>query len=198
MTDLAKHELRREIRSNRRAQPFAPGRGENIAATFLATAAIIERMTAEPDAPLALYVSLPGEPPTAELRARLRDLGSRVLLPVARPEAALAWIDDPGETATAWGTPRADPTIDAPPTVAETVSEFAALAPSIILVPALAATQDGRRLGQGGGYYDRFLGALPGASAGGPLRVALVGPGELLEEIPTDELDRPVDMIVTG
>ncbi len=198
MTDLAKHELRREIRSSRRAQPFEPGRGENIAATFLATIEIVERMTAQPEAPLALYVSLPGEPPTAELRARLRDRGSRVLLPVARPEAALAWIDDPGETATAWGTPRADPTIEAPPTVADTASEFAALAPSVILVPALAVTRDGRRLGQGGGYYDRFLGELPGASTGGPLRVALVGPGELLADIPTDELDRPVDIVVTG
>ena len=165
---------------------------------MLATDEVAQRLAAYPQAPLALYVSLPGEPPTAELRAVLRARGVRVLLPVARPDSELAWIDDPGDAATAWGTPRADPEISVPPAVAANVAELAALAPAVILVPALAATADGRRLGQGGGYYDRFLGDLPAAIDGGPLRVALVGPSELLTDLPTDELDHPVDVVVVG
>lgn len=85
-----------------------------------------------------------------------------------------------------------------PPTVAANVAESAGLAPAVILVPALAATADGRRLGQAGGYYDRFLGDQPRPDAGGPLRVALVGPSELLTDLPTDELDHPVDIVVVG
>ncbi len=37
---------------------------------------------------------------------------------------------------------------------------------SLCLVPALAFTERGERLGRGGGYYDRFLSRFPGVAAG--------------------------------
>ena len=62
----------------------------------------------------------------------------------------------------------------------------------LILVPGLAFTRLGFRLGYGGGYYDRLL-AQPGhAPALGACFQAL-----LLEELPHELHDVPVDFLVT-
>ncbi len=63
---------------------------------------------------------------------------------------------------------------------------------ALILVPGLAFTRLGFRLGYGGGYYDRLL-AQPGhAPTLGACFQAL-----LLEEIPHEPHDVPVDFLVT-
>lgn len=63
---------------------------------------------------------------------------------------------------------------------------------SLILVPGLAFTSAGHRLGYGAGYYDRLL-SLPGhAPSLGPCYQAL-----LLDSLPHEAHDAPVDFIVT-
>ena len=47
--------------------------------------------------PVACYASLPGEPPTEELRARLRARGTTVLLPWLRDDGGLDWVRDEGQ-----------------------------------------------------------------------------------------------------
>lgn len=61
-----------------------------------------------------------------------------------------------------------------------------------VAVPGLAFTSTGARLGQGGGFYDRFLADHPRA-----LRVALAFDCQLVQSIPTDPHDQTVDAIVT-
>ncbi len=64
---------------------------------------------------------------------------------------------------------------------------------SIIIVPALALTRSGKRLGYGAGFYDRVL-----PSFRPPARV--VGccyEAELLEELPTEPHDQVMDWIAT-
>ena len=65
----------------------------------------------------------------------------------------------------------------------------------LIVIPALAASADGTRLGQGGGWYDR---ALTHRSPGTPV-VAVIFDDEVLEAeiIPAEPHDVPVDGIVT-
>lgn len=63
---------------------------------------------------------------------------------------------------------------------------------AVILVPGLAFSSDGRRLGKGGGYYDRFL-----AKERGHKTVALSYGFQITDEIPSGMYDVPVDMIVT-
>lgn len=63
-------------------------------------------------------------------------------------------------------------------------------APDLILVPGMAFTQDGWRLGRGGGYYDRYL---PRTNA---LTVALARDFQMVDHIPTEAHDIPVDALV--
>lgn len=63
----------------------------------------------------------------------------------------------------------------------------------IVLVPALAFDLQGNRLGRGGGYYDRFLARLPSRV----LRVGICLDRLVVERLPTDAHDQPVDIILT-
>ena len=61
----------------------------------------------------------------------------------------------------------------------------------VILVPALCYDADRYRLGQGGGYYDRFLADCPAVSVG-------LGRERLMPvSVPRMEHDLPVDILVT-
>ncbi|MFC3850220.1 5-formyltetrahydrofolate cyclo-ligase [Corynebacterium hansenii] len=62
----------------------------------------------------------------------------------------------------------------------------------IVLVPGVAADRSGMRMGRGAGYYDRSL-----AHATGRLAVIL-HPNEVVEAVPHDAHDLPVDAIITA
>jgi len=59
------------------------------------------------------------------------------------------------------------------------------------VIPCLSCSRSGQRLGQGGGYYDRFLSAYR-ASA-----VLICRERLMREELPTEPHDRPVPWVVT-
>lgn len=150
--------------------------------------------TALADRTLALLEELPGprrvtcyasygtEPATDELRSRLSASGFEVLLPRVDGER-LEWVlDSPRTTVSSMG-------IEEPSGDAVDLLPLRAL-----LIPALAATPEGDRLGKGGGYYDRVLAGL-GDDA--PLIVALLGDGDVVGNVPVEAHDRQVDVIVT-
>ncbi len=96
------------------------------------------------------YVSMPGEPATGRIIRRALADGKRVYVPKCQGRLMLAVrIDRPDALRPgAYGIPE-------PADCEETA---AADALDLILVPCVAASADGRRLGHGAGYYDRFLG----------------------------------------
>jgi 5-formyltetrahydrofolate cyclo-ligase len=64
----------------------------------------------------------------------------------------------------------------------------------VILTPAVAVDRTGRRVGYGGGYYDRFLPRTREDAA----RVAVVLAEQLVDEdLPAGSFDLPVHVIVT-
>ncbi len=63
----------------------------------------------------------------------------------------------------------------------------------LVVVPGLAFDTAGHRLGRGGGYYDRFLGRLPRSAS----TVGIAFDFQVVEEVPADDSDAPVGMIVT-
>lgn len=62
---------------------------------------------------------------------------------------------------------------------------------AIALVPGIAFTPQGYRIGYGGGYFDRFLEHFTGTSIG------LAFACQMLDAFPIGEYDRPVDIVVT-
>ncbi|MBE6959995.1 MAG: 5-formyltetrahydrofolate cyclo-ligase [Ruminococcaceae bacterium] len=62
---------------------------------------------------------------------------------------------------------------------------------ALVLMPGLAFDREGHRIGYGGGFYDRFLAAEPGHPT-----IALCYEFQLLEHIPTEEFDIPVDCVL--
>ena len=69
------------------------------------------------------------------------------------------------------------------------------LAPDIVLTPLLAFDRRGYRLGYGGGYYDRTLQGL--RAQGKVLAVGFGYEGQEIDKVPAEELDAPLDWIVT-
>jgi len=62
----------------------------------------------------------------------------------------------------------------------------------VIVCPGLAFSPSGQRLGQGGGFYDRYIKKAPQATT--------IGVGfsiQLLENIPTEEHDATMHLVVT-
>ena len=138
----------------------------------------------------ALFVPTPLEPDMSLTLGQLE----RALLPVLLDEAgaplgAPRWgLWEAGRALVTLGRPPAQP--DGEARGAESLKEA-----DLIVIPALAASVDGTRLGQGGGWYDR---ALMHRSPGVPV-VAVIFDDEVLEPgiIPAEPHDVPVDAIVT-
>jgi 5-formyltetrahydrofolate cyclo-ligase len=63
----------------------------------------------------------------------------------------------------------------------------------VAVVPGLGFALDGRRLGQGGGHFDRFLPRLRPAC----LTIGVCFAEQLLEDLPTERHDVRVHAVVT-
>ncbi len=66
------------------------------------------------------------------------------------------------------------------------------LTPGLVVVPLLAFTAAGLRLGQGGGHYDRWLGTHPSVPA-----IGLAWDCQIAEELPFEPHDRRLAAVVT-
>src|SRR4051812_36173833 len=169
----AKAALRRTLRERRAARDEAAraAAGERLAA----------HAAAIPAGTVAAFVGTRTEPPTLPLLAALNAAGRRVLLPVLREDMDLEWAPFEGDDALR---PARLGLLE--PTGAS-LGLHAVRDAELVLAPALAVDRDGRRLGQGGGSYDRAL-----ERAAAPV-VAVVFDDEVLQApIPVEAHDRPV------
>ncbi|MDG2020886.1 MAG: 5-formyltetrahydrofolate cyclo-ligase [Phycisphaerales bacterium] len=62
----------------------------------------------------------------------------------------------------------------------------------LIFVPGVAFTRDGRRLGRGGGYYDRFMADLPPTT----WRIGVCHARQIRADLPIGGHDVPVDELL--
>jgi len=178
---MGKEELRLEAVARRRA--ISPEErlqsAEAIAAHVLAQPVIAQSSR------VAAYVSMRSEPGTGPTIAGLLDRGIEVIVPITLEDGRLDWVVYSPEAAivsTSLGI--AEPEGDLLGVSALSSVDF-------VIAPALAVDVEGNRLGRGAGYYDRAL-----AHANAPL-CALLFAGEIVDALPHEEHDVPMDMVVT-
>lgn len=131
-----------------------------------------------------LYVSVGKEPSTRLILQHALDAGKRVCVPlcVNRHEMLAARIHRLSDLAPgSMGIPE-------PAAPAETI---AAQELDLMIVPCVCASADGKRLGHGAGYYDRFL-AQNHANA-----ICLCFESMLRDDIPMDEYDVWMPVVLT-
>lgn len=135
---------------------------------------------------IACYASRGDEPDTSALLAEFLDQGIGILLPhVAQPSPPRwAWWSGEPMIAGFAGIPMPAGPPEAPDILGSA---------DLIILPGLAGTTQGVRLGQGGGWYDR---ALDQARPGTP-RWLLLNDSEVLDWLPSEASDQPVTALVT-
>ncbi|WP_340536931.1 5-formyltetrahydrofolate cyclo-ligase [Nocardioides sp. GXZ039] len=137
---------------------------------------------------VAAYVSIGVEPGTTLLLESLLAARVRVLLPVLLPDGDLDWAvhtDAPGSLARA-RLGLLEPT-------SERLGVDAVAMADAVVVPGLAVSPSGLRMGRGGGSYDRALARVP---AGTFTCVALYD-DEVGLDVPAEPHDRPVTAAVS-
>lgn len=201
----SKEEIRSSHRARRSALPLAAqdAAAAGIAGHGLQWASGLARGR---QGIFAAYLGVGAEPPTLPLLTALTDAGHRVLLPVCEPEIELSWV---------YWTPQSRFARSRYAPIQEPIGERHGTAvmrdATAIILPATAVDFSGNRIGQGGGYYDKFLAALATLSpasgeasdeafdAAALPTAAVVYDTEVLPagSIPAESFDRKVDAALT-
>jgi len=79
------------------------------------------------------------------------------------------------------------------PLIEQAIKEEALGTIDFILLPGVAFTRDGGRLGYGGGFYDKLLARMPHR----PALVAAAFALQVVDDIPLEDTDQRVDWLVT-
>lgn len=125
--------------------------------------------------PVLAYLSVGGE------------LGTRALVEALRPRGVLLpRVLGPGMMEAAVHTGVLEPGPHGIPAPTGPVGS-----PRVVLVPGVAFDRAGNRLGQGGGFYDRWLRAHPDV-----VSVGLCHDLQIVDAVPMDPHDRPVDRVL--
>ncbi len=131
-----------------------------------------------------IYLSMVNEPPTSRILQTAFDSGKQVYVPRCYSGGVMKAVHvtpeseyQPGR----YGIP--EPADD---TETATADEL-----DLIIVPCLSVSGDGRRMGHGMGYYDRFFGTS------GVTKMCICFEEMICEDIPMEDMDIYVDYIVT-
>lgn len=130
------------------------------------------------------YAAMASEPDIGPALAAWREAGHAIALPFFESRASpMRFCADDGTHA------------PGPFAIDQPLPGSADAAPGLLLVPLVAADRAGNRIGQGAGHYDRALDALREKSP-----VAAIGicwDCQIVEALPADPWDQPLDLIVT-
>lgn len=177
--------LRRELRSKRNAHVLA------LDPRFRAL------MFKQPPSPVSalvpagatvgVYLAGPGEAPATAYARHFHEAGHKVVLPSFANRAAQMTFRE-------WRSPWVDDMLVPSPWqgIAQPDADASEFVPDVVFVPLVGFTAGGDRLGQGGGHYDRWLAANPGA-----VPIGLAWDCQLVSDLPCETHDRRLHAVVT-
>ena len=135
---------------------------------------------------IGCYLSAVDEPPTRDFIEWALEDDIEVLLPISRDDGLLDWAHfsagDEGVDSLGMPIPLGDVL---GPVAIDTVD--------VLIVPASLVDRDGMRMGWGRGYFDRTLGSMGHR----PPVFAVVYDHEVVDSVPREAHDQPVDGVVT-
>jgi 5-formyltetrahydrofolate cyclo-ligase len=142
-----------------------------------------------PGTAIGLYVSRGTEVSTGPLRALARRRGCRVYLPRITDFDArrMAFLPDP-DTPMRLNRYRIAEPVGGPLITPRALA--------VVLMPLVGFDEAGNRLGNGAGYYDRFLAGRHG-TRGAPVLVGIAFECQRLQRLPAAPHDVPLDAVVT-
>jgi 5-formyltetrahydrofolate cyclo-ligase len=184
---ITKSELRERLRKARRAH--AQSQPDSIRALLFnhPPRPLVSKIA--PDSVIGLYHATPYEAPAAGYARFFKEAGHRIALPFfADKDAPMRFAEHTDPFAETDLEPGPFGQLQ-PARTADT------LVPDILFVPLVGFTASGKRLGQGGGYYDKWLAEHPvGLAIGLAWDVQLIEPDDAL---PSEPHDIPLDGVVT-
>ena len=173
---MDKKELRRLVKSAALKSEYKKSASEIIQQKVIASEQFRKSKS------IFVYVSLPNEPATDMIINTALEHGKAVCVPKCISEGKMIAV-------------RINSMSDLKPGafgIREPVSDTAAEKDfDLCIIPCVAASPDGKRLGHGAGFYDRFLENL------NTFKMCLCFEKNIFEDIPVDEHDILADMIVT-
>ena len=178
----AKAQARRDAFARRREARLALG-----PAPEAATEAALRALEARPEPVVAGYIPIRTEIDPRPLMSRLHAAGRRLCVPVIEaPDRPLRFRE--------W-TPQVE-MVDGP-FGAFVPARGDWLTPGALIVPLVAFDRARRRLGYGGGFYDRTLAALQAEGAPGAWAMGFAYAAQQAESLPEEPTDRPLDALAT-
>lgn len=184
-TAQARQALRRQLWKSRNALP----RAARTAAERRILATLARSPWLRPGRTVAIYVSRGSEVATDALRALARQRGCRVYLPRLTDYRAgrMALLPDLGRRMRRNRYRIAEPLGSA---------RITAQALAVVLMPLVGFDDSGNRLGNGAGYYDRFL-AIRHGTRGAPVLVGIAFECQRCPGLEPAAHDVPLDAVIT-
>ncbi len=180
----AKAALRKALRAARRDHVAALDPRVK-ALLFMRPPATLSALIPE-GATIALYSATSTEAPTTGYARHFHEAGHKIAMPSFAARGAPMEFRH-------WASPYLEDLMEPGPYGApQPLADADRLEPDVLFVPLIGFTADGRRLGQGGGYYDRWLERFPDAPA-----IGMAWDSQLCEDLPTEAHDRPLAAVVT-
>lgn len=179
----AKCALRAELRERR--QLLSDTQRETAATAIGARLdALVDELGARS---VSCFLSTTTEPGTRDFVTRAVRRGIRVLLPVTRADGLLDWaVATDGDEV-------AEGLFGLPEPTGEVLGPIAVNDVDLMIIPAAAVDRSGMRMGWGRGYFDKTIGSMEKC----PPVYAVIYDSEILDELPREVHDQPVNGVVT-